>query len=72
MARLIIQEPEWEIPMWSTTSQTLTQVFTPFGAGYIQEHRGDKAHGFLALPEARKPIDFGAILIALRAALSLR
>jgi hypothetical protein len=58
--------------MWSTTSQTLTQVFTPFGGGYIQEHHGDDAVSHLAPPEVRETIDFGRILTALRAALSLR
>ena len=58
--------------MWSTTSQNLTQVFTPFGCGYVQEHRGEETRGYLAPPEVRETIDFGAILAALRAALSFR
>jgi hypothetical protein len=58
--------------MWSTTSQTLTQVFTPFGGGYIQEHHGDEVRSYLAAPEVGETIDFGAVLAALRAALFLR
>lgn len=58
--------------MWSTTSQTPTQVFTPFGGGYIEEHHGDEERSYLAAPEVRETVDFSAVLAALRAALFLR
>ena len=58
--------------MWSTTSQSFTQVFTPFGSGYVQEDRGEETRGYLAPLEAREAIDFGAMLATLRVALSLR
>ena len=58
--------------MWTTTSQNLTQVFTPFGNGYVQEHRGEETRGYLASLEPREIIDFGTMLATLRAALSLR
>ena len=58
--------------MWSTTSQTLNPVFTPFGGGYLPEHHSEEARSFLGAPELRETIDFGAILAALRTALSLR
>ena len=57
--------------MWST-SQTLSPVFTPFGGGYLPEHRSEETRNHLAAPEPRETIDVGAILTALRAALSLR
>lgn len=57
--------------MWST-SQTLSPVFTPFGGGYLPEHRNDETRNHLGAPERRETIDVGAILTALRAALSLR
>ena len=57
--------------MWSTTSQTLTPVFTPFGSGFVEEHHSDEARSHLAAPEA-PAIDFSALLSTLRTALSLR
>ena len=57
--------------MWST-SQTITPVFTPFGGGYLPERRDEGSRGNLGAPEVRETIDFGAILAALRSALSLR
>lgn len=58
--------------MWSNTSQTQTQFFTPFGCGYVLELRSEETRGYLAPPEAHATVDFGAILKSLRAALSLR
>jgi hypothetical protein len=57
--------------MWST-SQTFSPVFTPFGGGYLPEHRSEDTRGHLGAPEVRETIDFGAILAALRSAVSLR
>lgn len=57
--------------MWST-SQSLNPVFTPFGGGYLPEQRSEEGRRHLAAPEHREPIDFGVVLAALRAALSLR
>ena len=56
--------------MWST-SQTLSPVFTPFGGGYLPEHRDQETRNHLGAPEPRETIDFNAILAALRSALSL-
>ncbi len=50
-----------------------TLVFSPFGGGYVQEHRGEEKGGYLARAEDRGlAIDFGAMLASLRAALFLR
>jgi hypothetical protein len=58
--------------MWSTTSQTLAPVFTPFGGGFVVEHHRDGAFSHLAAPEPQATIDFSALLATLRTALWLR
>jgi hypothetical protein len=59
--------------MWSTATQSFTQIYTPFGSSYVQEHcNGEISRGNLAPAEDRLTIDFGAMLARLRAALWLR
>jgi hypothetical protein len=54
------------------TSQSLTQVVTIFGPGYVPEQRGEETHCHLPWGEKRDPIvNFDELLKKLRAALSL-
>jgi hypothetical protein len=48
-----------------------TQVFSPFGGGYVPELRADQSRGNLPSDETSM-LDFGAILKALRAALFVK
>ena len=54
-----------------------TQVFTPFGSGYVPIQHGDPAHWNLAasdlgdVVEVLRPSMFNEVLKSLRAALSL-
>ena len=50
-------------------TQNFTQAHTIFGGGYVPEQRGDETHRYL--PPTEKS-EFGAVIKALRAALSLR
>jgi len=66
----------WEIPMFPNTGTT--QVFTPFGSGYVPIQHGDPAHWNLASADdaddlaARRSSMFSEMLTSLRAMLSLR
>jgi hypothetical protein len=54
-------------------SQNFTQLHTVFGGGYVAEQRGDERRGHLPPADDRAfDVDFGEILKALRAALSIR
>ena len=66
----------WEIPMFPNTGTT--QVFTPFGSGYVPIQHGDPAQwnlGFGDAGEVREALRFSMfneILTSLRATLSLK
>jgi hypothetical protein len=54
------------------STQNFTQVQTIFGAGYVPDAHGDETHRNLAIADQRGFVaDFGAVMEALRAALSL-
>jgi len=54
-------------------TQNFTQAHTIFGGGYVPEQRGDETHRYLPPTEKSEfGVDFGAVIKALRAALSLR
>ena len=54
-------------------SYSTNQLLTVFGGGYVAEQHVDRTHSYLPPSEPREVIvDFGAVLKALRAALSLR
>ena len=70
------KQQTWEIPMSPNTGTT--QVFTPFGSGYVPLQHGDPAHWNLGsadvddvLQALRFPI-FSEVLTSLRAMLSLK
>jgi hypothetical protein len=55
------------------TTQSSVQLQTIFGGGYVQEQHGDATHHHFLTPERREiVVDFDAIIVSLRAALSLR
>ena len=70
------KQQTWEIPMFPTTGTT--QVFTPFGSGYVPIQHGDPAHWNLGsgdageVREALRFSMFNEILTSLRAMLSLK
>ena len=54
-------------------NQNFTQLHTVFGSGYVAEQRGDETRGHLPPADDRTfDVEFGDILKALRAALSIR
>ena len=54
-------------------NQNSNQLQTVFGGGYVQEQHGDATHRYLPPAEKHEfEMDFGAVIKALRAALSLR
>ena len=70
------KQQTWGIPMFPTTGTT--QVFTPFGSGYVPIQHGDPAHWNLGsgdageVREALRFSMFNEILTSLRATLSLK
>jgi len=54
-------------------SQSFTQLHTIFGGGYVAEQRRDETRGHLPpADDSTFNVDFGEILKALRATLSIR
>ena len=55
------------------TTQSSVQLQTIFGGGLVVEQHGDATHRYFPTPERREfVVDFDAIIMSLRAALSLR